>query len=168
MFSQTSEYAVRAVIEIATREPGASVLSSELATALNIPHHYLPKILKQLVRTRVLKSVRGRGGGFSLARTPKAIKLYDVVEPYEDMQKYDDCILGQPVCSDAGACPLHDFWSEVRQRYISELKSRTLEDLQQFHLKALAVEKPRQRNRAGSPPGKRTARTKANKKSAGA
>lgn len=166
MFSQTSEYAIRALIEIATRPEGEHVLAAQLGESLNLPQHYLSKILQQLVRTRVLKSVRGRSGGFSLARSAGVIKLRDIVEPFEDLKKYEECILGQPVCSEAGACPLHDFWKDVRERYIDELKDKTLEDLKTFQLKKLAAMNAGLFKKVGAVPGKQSVQQKSKRKKA--
>lgn len=165
MFSQTTEYAIRALIEIATRPPDEQVLSSELGEALGIPHHYLSKILQQLVRTRTLKSTRGRQGGFALARPAGRIKLRDIVEPFEDLKKYEECVLGQAVCSDAGACPLHEFWAEVRERFLKELDDKTLEDLADFQLSHLNSMNPGLRRRVGNVPGKAALKSRPGKSS---
>lgn len=142
MFSQTTDYAIRAAIDMATRPMGEPVLASELAKSLAIPQHYLSKILQQLVRAEVLESTRGRRGGFVLQRPAAQITLRQVVAPFENLRKCEECILGQPVCSTAGACPLHDFWKEVRERYLAELDTRTLQDMATFQLKRLKVMEP--------------------------
>ena len=166
MFSQTSEYAIRALIEIATRAEGEHVFAAELGERLNLPHHYLAKILQQLVRTRVLKSIRGRSGGFGLARPASSIRLRDIVEPFEDLKKCEECILGQPVCSEAGACPLHDFWKDVRERYLEELKTKSLEDLKHFQLKQLSAMNAGVFKKVGAVPGKQSVKKKSKRKSA--
>jgi Rrf2 family protein len=153
MFSQTTEYAIRAAIDIATRPEGEQVLASHLGDALGIPIHYLSKILQQLVRARVLTSVRGRKGGFRLARPAEKIKLREIVAPFEDLKKYEECILGQAVCSEAGACPLHDFWGTVRERYLVEIETKTLQDLADFQLKVLSAATPGLRRKLQTAPG---------------
>jgi Rrf2 family protein len=153
MFSQTTEYAIRAAIDIATRPEGEQVLAAHLGETLDIPAHYLSKILQQLVRVRVLKSTRGRQGGFALAKPAEKIKLRDIVTPFEDLKKCEECILGQPVCSDAGACPLHDFWAEVRTRYLDELNSRTLKELSQYQLQRLSKMSAGLRGKLQTAPG---------------
>ncbi|MBE7492577.1 MAG: Rrf2 family transcriptional regulator [Planctomycetes bacterium] len=137
MFSQTTDYAIRAAIDIATRQDDRPVLASELAASLDIPQHYLSKILQQLVRAGVLQSTRGRRGGFVLSRPAAKIRLREVVAPFENLRKCEECILGQPICSSAGACPLHDFWKLVRETYLKELDTRTLGDLATHQLKRL-------------------------------
>jgi Rrf2 family iron-sulfur cluster assembly transcriptional regulator len=129
MFSQTTEYAIRAMIEIARLPEGESVLVRELTERVGIPQFYLAKILHQLARVRLLKSVRGRGGGFRLAKPADGIPLRAVVAPFEDVEKTTECILGRTVCSDIESCPLHAFWKDVRERYVCELETKTLGEL---------------------------------------
>ena len=132
MISQTTEYAIRAIIEMGQKPEGEYVLAKTLAEDLDIPHFYLGKILQQLVKSRVLKSTRGRNGGFSLAKPANKIRLRDVVEPFEDVDKSSECILGQDSCNDKVACPLHDYWKDVRERYVQELETKTVSDLADF------------------------------------
>jgi Rrf2 family protein len=129
LFSLTTEYAIRVMNEIALHEGDDFLLARDLAEDLGLPRQYLSKILQQLVRARLLESTRGRLGGFKLARAPKDIRLFEIVAPFEDLKKTDECILGAATCSDAGACPLHDFWKAVKTRYKRELDTRTLADL---------------------------------------
>jgi Rrf2 family protein len=128
LFSQTCEYAIRAAVEIARRPRDEFVLAREIAEKLSLPHQYLSKILQQLVRSRVLESTRGRQGGFRLTRDPDEVMLVEVVTPFEDLKKTEDCILGNAVCSDSRACPLHEFWKGVRANYLDELNLRSLGD----------------------------------------
>lgn len=131
-FNQTCEYAIRAMMEIARRPQGDYVLAKDLADKLDIPHHYLSKILQQLVRSRILESTRGRLGGFRLMRKPEDILLLDLVSPFEDVQKTEECVLGEAKCSDATACPLHEFWKSVRTRYEEQLHTKTLAEFAKF------------------------------------
>ncbi len=63
-------------------------------------------------------------------------------------------MLGQAVCSDAGACPLHEFWAEVRERFLEEIDDKTLEDLAEFQLSHLSSMNAGLRRRVGNVPGK--------------
>lgn len=132
LISQTTEYAIRAIIELAQQEPAVYILAKDLAGKLDLPHHYLGKILQQLSRAGILESVRGRQGGFRLARPANTIKLREVIEPFENVEKKEECILGQDKCNDKVACPLHPFWKEVRNRYVMELETKSVADLVDF------------------------------------
>lgn len=142
MFNQTCEYAIRAAMAIARRPKEEYVLAKELADELDLPQHYLSKILQQLVRQRVLESTRGRLGGFRLTRAADQIPLIEIVAPFDDLKKKEECILGQAVCNDARACPLHDFWKSVRNRYLDEIQHKTLGEFARFEAQR---EKPSRR-----------------------
>ena len=132
MISQSAQYAVRAIIHLARQPEGHYLLTKNMAEELDIPQHYLGKILQQLVRARVLKSTRGRNGGFAIATPPSQVPLRAVIEAIDDVEKKKDCILGQTQCSDRLACPLHDFWKDVRNRYVRELEHKTVAELAEF------------------------------------
>lgn len=139
IFNQTSEYAVRALIELARLEPGATKLARDLAAETSIPAHYLSKILQGLARVGILDSRKGIHGGFRLAMPATEINLYMVISPLENLGRLNECMLGQEVCSDARACPLHDFWSKLRQSYMTKLTTTTLKDLADFEAPTTAT-----------------------------
>lgn len=138
LFNQTAEYAIRAGIALANKPQEHYLLAKELAKELDIPAHYLAKILQQLVRVHILSSSRGRQGGFKLERDPDSIRLIEIVTPFEDVQKAQQCVLGLKVCLDDTACPMHDFWKGVRTRYYKEIETKTLGDLARFERKRVA------------------------------
>jgi Rrf2 family protein len=129
LISQTTEYAIRAMIELARQPEDSALLARELTEKTGVPQFYLSKILHALARQRLLTSNRGRGGGFRLSRPASEITLAMVVEHFEDLRSNSECLLGRPRCSDAEACPMHEFWKEMRERYVKELETRTLADL---------------------------------------
>jgi len=128
MLSQTAEYALRAALWLAEHEEGP-VRVGDLAHALRIPQNYLSKTMHQLARAGVLSSVRGKNGGFRLARDPKAIRLAQIVEPFEPLTERRNCILGRAVCSDAAPCQAHDRWKEVSRITAAFFSQTTLADL---------------------------------------
>ena len=86
MFSQASEYALRALTELARCEREKWVLTGELAELLDLPVHYLGKVLQNLARKGILESQRGRQGGFRLAAAPDEITVFDVVRELDDVR----------------------------------------------------------------------------------
>jgi len=132
VFSQASEYALRALTQLARHPAGEWVLVSQLAEPLKIPVHYLAKVLQTLARRGVLESQRGRLGGFRLARPAWDITALDVVRELDDVSSLDSCVMGQSTCSDATACPLHALWKDIRQRFVTALETTTLKDLAEF------------------------------------
>jgi Rrf2 family protein len=77
--SAKSDYALRALIELAGREGGAPVSAEELGRLQDIPHGFLQTILADLRRAGMLRSQRGQAGGWRLARAPEDVSVADVI-----------------------------------------------------------------------------------------
>lgn len=130
--SQASEYAIRALTYIAQRQGEGYQLARTIAEDIQLPAPFLSKILVTLVGRGVLKSQRGRGGGFCLSREPEEVTLYAIVDSQEDLSRPRPCLLGQDECSDERACPMHEFWSVASAQWLARLETTTLRDLVQF------------------------------------
>lgn len=128
MLSQTSQYALRTVLQLARLPEDARGSAGELARQMGVPANYLSKTLHQLARAGVVSSTRGKHGGFVLARAPHRITLAEVVAPFQDMGERT-CLLGRPACSDARPCPAHGHWRTVAQRVADFFSGTTIADL---------------------------------------
>ena len=129
MFSKTAQYALRAVTVIAELQQDGPVLTKVIAAEGKVPSKYLSKVLRDLVRSNILKSTRGIGGGFRLRRKPEAIKLMDVVRPFEDLLASQECPLGNIRCSDKSPCPMHERWGPVKESFQTLLCETTVADV---------------------------------------
>jgi len=140
MLSQTAEYALRASLWIAEHPDRAPVRVGDLAEALNIPQNYLSKTLHLMARAGVLQSIRGKHGGFRLARPAARTPLIEIVQPFERLGDTRACLLGRAVCSDAAPCQAHDRWKRVKEITASFFRDTTLADLirEPIRKKALA------------------------------
>lgn len=78
--SQSVTYAIQALLLLAQRGEGEYISRGQLAAKGVMPERFLLEILRELVRHGILRSTRGGGGGFALARPSEAISLLDVVE----------------------------------------------------------------------------------------
>lgn len=139
MFSQTSEYAIRALSILARYQRDQFVLVGTLATSADLPHHYLSKILQNLVRMQILESRKGSRGGFRLARDPDEITLFEIVNAIENLGQTRRCLLGQAECTDERACPLHQFWKGITTDYLKTLNETSLGDLVRFDGKLIST-----------------------------
>jgi len=128
MLSQTAEYALRAAVWLA-EHPDGPVRVGDLAHALRVPQNYLSKTMHQLARAGVLSSLRGKNGGFQLARPAAGIRLLEIVEPFEPLGDRRTCVLGRAVCSDAAPCRAHERWKEVTKATTAFFSGTTLADL---------------------------------------
>ena len=129
MFSRSCEYALQSCLYLAQQTNGNFALLREISDSLNIPHHFLSKVLQTLSRSSVVVSLRGSNGGFALARSPKEIKLMEIVRAIDGDKFLDECILGFPGCGDKNPCPVHPQWKRAKDIVLSMLHEKTLSSL---------------------------------------
>jgi Rrf2 family protein len=105
MFSQTVEYALRAVVYLAGQAPSART-TEEIARATRVPQAYLAKVLQNLSHAGVVRSQRGLGGGIALVKKPEELTILEVVNAVDPIRRIRECPLG---LSSHGIrlCPLH-------------------------------------------------------------
>jgi Rrf2 family protein len=131
IYTDSGKYAIRALTYMAAQEDQHNPVSAaDVAAAENIPPYYLAKVLQDLARADLLNSVRGRGGGFLLKRTPDDIKVLDILEAVEDIRRLTtECVLGLDRCDDEVSCPLHETWKHFRENLLESLDKLTLKNL---------------------------------------
>ncbi len=93
MFSQTTEYALRAIVWLAAHsaEPQTTL---QIAAATRVPAGYLSKVLQALGRAHLVNSQRGLYGGFTLTRPAKTIRVLEVVNAVDPIRRIETCPLG--------------------------------------------------------------------------
>ncbi len=130
-FSKTSEYAIRVLSYLKLNsEDLHSALS--LHKRLNIPYKYLTRILTDLEKKGLVLSLRGRNGGFRLAKKPSDIKLKDILEATGENTDTSRCILGFETCDDSNPCLLHDRWLEAKKDLEKMINETSLEDFTNY------------------------------------
>ena len=127
MFSQTTEYALRAMSWLAL-SPDKLVPTGQLADRTKVPPHYLAKVLQQLAAAELIVGRRGVHGGYKLTRAAKAISLLDVVRSVATVERITTCPLG---LDNHGStlCPLHRRIDDAAKVLIDTYGSVTLQDL---------------------------------------
>lgn len=125
MFSQTVEYALRAVVCLATDEE-RMVGVAEISETMDVPAGYLVKVLQHLVRANIVNSKRGKGGGFELATAASEISMLDVINAVDPIKRIKTCPLNLPAhCKKL--CPLHSkldaSYAEMEATYIDSFVS---------------------------------------------
>jgi Rrf2 family protein len=127
MFSQTTEYALRAMACLALT-PDELVPTAALAKRTKVPPNYLAKVLQQLGAADLITGRRGVGGGYKLARSPAKIKLMDVLAAMTAVHRIHSCPLGLPNHG-PNLCPLHKKEDEAAAAVIAVFEGSTLSDL---------------------------------------
>jgi Rrf2 family protein len=105
MFSQTVEYALRAVVHLSSVAPQPQT-TDQIATTTLVPKAYLSKVLQALVRGGIVHSQRGGAGGMTLVKPPAKLSILDVVNAVEPIQRIKTCPLGLKAHGHR-LCPLH-------------------------------------------------------------
>ena len=126
IFTRTSQYAIQALIYLATQPDGELVLSRDIAHKLGVPSPYLAKILQDLSRAQLLYSFRGRNGGFGLRSGVEHSNLLDILWLTDGHHVDRECLLGLKACKDETACPLHRKWKSVKKEILACLGNVTL------------------------------------------
>lgn len=127
--SAKAEYAVRAMIQLATVDDGELVKTDELATAQGIPAQFLVDILSDLRADRLVRSHRGRDGGYALGRAADSISIADVLRCVDGpLASVRDIGLGDLPYS-GPTTALTDVWRALRASMRSVLEETTLADV---------------------------------------
>ena len=129
ILSRTSQYAIQALIYIATQPRGLPVLNRTVAEYLDVPPAYLAKIMQHLCRGTLLYSFRGRQGGFCLREGCEKTDLMQVLTLIEGPGVTENCVMGLKRCSNETACPMHAKWHPIKTRIVDLLHKQTLEKL---------------------------------------
>jgi len=90
MFSQTVEYALRALIALAFRYDNPMTVQ-QISEVAHIPRPYLSKMMQNLARADMVRSRRGLGGGFALAHPPDETTIWDIINAVDPIRRIRTC-----------------------------------------------------------------------------
>ncbi|HXJ20036.1 MAG TPA: Rrf2 family transcriptional regulator, partial [Polyangia bacterium] len=132
--SRKARYALRALYALAADDARGPVLIADLAERENIPRKFLETILLELKNAGILKSKKGKGGGYALARTAEQITMGQVIRvidgplapiPCASERAYVRC----EECTDESTCGTRQVMKKVRDAIAAILDSTTLSDV---------------------------------------
>lgn len=130
MFSASCHYGIQAMMCIAKESSsGENIELSKIAGEYDIPKHFLSKILQQLVKGKLLSSMKGPSGGYKLTRHPDEITLIEIVEIIDGLDVFYECGIGFKTCDDEDPCPFHDDYKQVRNKVKDLFETKTLGEL---------------------------------------
>jgi Rrf2 family protein len=133
--SRKSRYALRALYALAADEARGPVLISDLAEREKIPRKFLEAILLELKNAGILKSKKGKGGGYSLARPPQQITMGQVIRIIDGPLAPIPCASERAFvkceeCVDEATCGTRQVMKKVRDAIAAILDGTTLADVQ--------------------------------------
>ncbi|MEP0546914.1 MAG: Rrf2 family transcriptional regulator [Rhodothermales bacterium] len=127
LLSRRCEYAIRAVLYLASQTSAAPLPVREVSRTLEVPHAFLAKTVRDLVRADIVSTQPGTGGGLTLARPAAELTLKDVVLAVDGPELFEACVLRLPGCGELQPCPLHEAWVQTRERIDRMLSAATLD-----------------------------------------
>lgn len=130
MFSKSCKYAIRAVLHLALHAKDEHKCSvAELAEDLQVPKHFLAKVLQTLSKHGLISSVKGPNGGFYLSKENRASNLEQVILCIDGPAIFKGCVMGLSACSAKHPCPLHAQATAYREGLYYQLKHQTIEEM---------------------------------------
>jgi len=129
IISTKIRYGSRAILVLALHYGEGPIELKEIAKEENISLKYLEQVINPLRTAGLVKSIRGSKGGYSLAKPPSEICLYDVVEILEGPVHLIECLRDSKACQKVSSCVTREIWKEVSEAISKIFYSVTLEDM---------------------------------------
>lgn len=129
MLSNTSKYAIRAVIYLALlageeKKIGIKKISNELG----IPTPFLGKILQTLTKHKILSSTKGPHGGFGLGKSANEITLIEIVDIIDGRDIFKKCLIRLENCNEDEPCSAHKKYNKIRQNLLTLFQEEKISD----------------------------------------
>ena len=122
-------YGLRAILQIAENYGGDPVPISTISDTQEISGKYLEQVVGALRRSGLVESRKGVRGGYSLARAPEDVTLWDIISALDPHTSLVDCVLEPEVCDRSDSCLTRSIWTLLSRRMQEFWTSYTLSDL---------------------------------------
>jgi Rrf2 family protein len=129
--STKGRYGTRLMLNLALHydEGGDAVVLKNISKEEELSIRYLEQIIIPLKINKLVKSVRGAGGGYSLARHPSEITICQVIEVLEGSCALVDCVEDPDGCERTTECATYEIWCKASDLLQNYFESKTLQDL---------------------------------------
>jgi Rrf2 family protein len=117
------------MLALAARYQVRNMRASEIAEEQMISLKYLETLLSSLKAASLVVAVRGKNGGYMLARAPKEISIYSILLPLEDSLGFVHCTESYTACDRRAVCVTRELWRELREAAYRILEGTSLQDL---------------------------------------
>jgi Rrf2 family iron-sulfur cluster assembly transcriptional regulator len=121
-------FAVTAMLDLAINEADKPVTLAGISERQSISLSYLEQLFSRLRRCGLVKSVRGPGGGYRIAKTLDKISISEIISAVDELIDATQCG-GNENCHDEGRCMTHDLWSSLNVKILEYLAGISLADL---------------------------------------
>ena len=124
--STRGRYGTRLMVDLAQHYADGPIPLAAIATRQDLSAKYLEQLIILLKGAGLIRSVRGRRGGYMLARKPEEISVGEIVETLEGKLSVVDCVLEPELCYRAIECPTRDIWVGMTEMIKKQLFSLSL------------------------------------------
>ena len=122
-------YGLRILIDLAMHDPGKPRMLRDIAQSQQISEKYISRLVIDLRRAHLIRSVRGINGGFFLAKLPEEITLLDILETMEGPISVVDCVRSPEKCHRQRLCPARNIWKDLNEGIRDLTAKITLDDI---------------------------------------
>ena len=130
IFSKSFGYALRGVLYVThMSKEKERVQLNEIAAKLSVPRHFLAKIMKEMVKQKILVSVKGPYGGFCINEKTMQTPLIKLIEITGELEPFNSCVLRLRKCNSANPCPLHKQAETLKNQWHDLMANTTIRDL---------------------------------------
>ncbi|MBW1972212.1 MAG: hypothetical protein DRG20_04815 [Deltaproteobacteria bacterium] len=127
--STRTRYGLRALLDISLHSSNRPVLLKEIVERQSVSKAYLEQLILSLQSAGLIRSIRGKKGGFLLAKPPTEIKMSEVIKTLERSFSFVECVDHQNICPRNDHCVAQMLWRRVTNLIRKELENITLDDL---------------------------------------
>ena len=127
--STKGRYGLRILIDLAMHDPGRPRMLRDIAESQQISEKYISRLVIDLRRAKLVRSVRGVNGGFHLAKAPEQITLLEVLETMEGPLSVVECVRSPEKCKRQSLCPARNIWTQLNDGIRELTRNITLDDI---------------------------------------
>lgn len=127
--SHSCIYGLRAIVLLAGKQKDGFITIRELSDELDIPFHFLTKVLQRLTHSEILESYKGPNGGVKLNRNAAEVTIQDIIKSLDENFTVPECALGLSIFQNHKICPIHSEWVELKNKIETMIETITIHEL---------------------------------------
>lgn len=127
--STRGRYGLRAAADLAVYAKDGPVSISSIAERQDLSERYLEQLIARLKKAGIVKSIRGSGGGYILARPAASISVGDILRALEGSMTVVDCPENREACANYDSCVTKYVWKRINDSINQTVDAMTLEEI---------------------------------------
>ena len=130
ILSKSFGYALRSVLYMAAVQEEKKIIQlQEIARQLDVPKHFLGKVMKRLAKQGIIDSSKGHAGGYALNETTLSVPIVEILNLIEGEELLLTCVIGFKKCNESNPCPLHHQFATTKKQILNMFSETKIGDL---------------------------------------